>query len=268
MLGCYSLLLLLALGVEVRAQSFDRLMLRPRSTGGNTYEPGEIRFYDSRWPSNDPEIVGLQARDDPRGLERYDLTLPPAAAEVDSCIFVDPDGTMYFVATDSQSACRAGRSSIYGGDVGLGSQLVGQASWEYTLEGVSLTGVDPYWISVWAASGFVSAEGPHGAWVFALPGGVSDPPVLNLYVYSSSAIGPESFAAWVGCMTPNEELISFGAVELIRYVASYDPGEAGRLHILSFELSDNDWEPNDLCIANVAPTTNVNVTKYLWMEVL
>ena len=250
--------------VQLTAQSFDRLLLRPRSEQGATsWTPGYLRSYDSQWPGS-IEYVGLQAL---AGVEGYTLTLPPEAPVVDSCLFVDEDGLLSFLPKQTADACRAGEASIPGGDVGLSTQepLAEAFEWDITNPIVPIAGIQPYWVRTWAATG--SPE-PDGAWLFAVPGGLSDPPVLTLWVYSSSGIGTDTYEASVACVTPRET-IAFGALVFDNAnPGSLTPVAAGRIHVLEFDLDSRDgWQVNDLCLVNVRKTTSVNLTFYLWMEI-
>ena len=246
------------------AQSFDRLLLRPRSDqGATTWTPGYLRFYDSQWPGS-IEYVGLQALP---GTARYTLTLPAEGPLVDSCLFVDEDGLLSFLPKQAADACRAGKASIPGGDVGLSTQetLAESLEWDIGTAIPPLAGIDPYWVRTWAATG---SPIPDGAWLFAVPGGLSDPPVLTLWVYSSGGIGSDTYEASVGCVTPRET-IAFGALVFDNAnPGTLIPVAAGRIHQLEFDLDSRDaWLVNDLCLVNVRKTTSVNLTYYLWMEI-
>ncbi len=257
-----NVLVALCFSLALVAQSFDRLLLRPRSEqGATTWTPGYLRFYDSQWPGS-IEYVGLQALAE---LERYTLTLPPEAPVADSCIVVDTDGLMSFVPKQAADACRAGKVSIPGGDVGLNTAEVNARSFQWDIATVSLSGIDPFWVRTWAAAGNVITD---GAWLFAVAGGLSDPPVLTLWVYSSSGVGTDTFEASVGCVTPRETIAFDALVFDTANAGTLIPASSGRLHLLEFDLDNRDgWQVNDLCLVNVRPTTSGNLTFFLWMEI-
>lgn len=272
--------ILFLLAVAVNAQSFDRLMLRPRADGVTDYDPGAIRFYDARWPAAalSVQYTGLQARDH-ESLERYTLTLPPAAATEDSCIIVDPDGQMSYAPLDAAGACRRGRYRLPGRYIGLNSWATGiGATWFYRLAGGALAGsIDPYWVDSYAIQ-----ENPNfGAWIFPVPGGLSDPPVFWAYVIPGNAIGTNSLDYYVGCVTPSTLLEADDPQGILSFdllgspAAPFDEphtsvfaaGAAGRLHRIEVELTNNaDWHVGDLCIVAIKRTVgpgDFNTTHFL-----
>ena len=92
--------------IVASAQSFDRLLLYPRSLGNGSYESGNLSWCGSSpWPVSDPECVSLSA---PAIVARYGLALPVAAPGSFSCLLVMTDGQMYFETAPNTSACRQG----------------------------------------------------------------------------------------------------------------------------------------------------------------
>lgn len=223
------------------AQSFDRLLLRPRKALGSTYIPGVMDFAgSSNWPSSNPNTIGLQAR---LSLEPYGLTWPTAGPSVDSCFLVDPTGQMSYLTKQSSTACKQGRARIQVQNVVLLSQVDGYESIEYARSKFALAGDDMFWLEIWTQT-----ESHLGIWTFSVPPALSSPPKIDIYTYSSSGFGPDAFDVRIRCTTP-------GDGDLFN-VASWDAAnsstisQTGATHIMkkTVTLTNNDdMTAEDLC---------------------
>lgn len=220
------------------AQSFDRLVLRPRSQGDGTYLPAVLKFCGSTdWPTTDPECVGLQA---PPEMERYDLYWPIAAPGLTSCIAVNAFGQMSFVA------CGEGVIQLNPGDAVFPRS--NQPTWSREHANVASIGGAAY-----VEIRFDETE--HAFWTFSVPAGFTNQPTLQ--VWGEAGDEDDEWAASMRCLEPDVTndwtAVQFDSANTGTWQS---PGTTG-LNLMVIPLvSNSGMEPGDLCQLNLALSSN------------
>ena len=245
---CISFLLyLLVCSALASAQSFDRLILRPRAQGDGTYLPAVLKFCGSDgWPTSDPECVGLQA---PEIVERYDLFWPPAGPVLPSCIDVTPTGQMGF------TACGAGLIFLSTSDAIFPPS--DPASWSRTQAGPSIL----------AAFIEIHAEvNDHAQWTFVVPVGFTNQPTL--VVWGESGGSADEFEASIRCIQPNNnEDWTNGPFDSANTGTWISPGISGLNQMVIPLLNNDGMEADDICQLDLTKSVGSGISLYYQLEI-
>ena len=242
-----SVLFAVALLEPCFGQSFDRLVLRPRSLGGGSYETAILKFCGADgWPTPDPECVGLRA---PSTVTRYNLYLPIAAPVLPSCIAVNSAGQMSFVA------CGAGSIQLNTGDAILPAD--NPARWSRTYGGGAA-----------AAGAYVEllvGVNDHAMWTFNIPAGFTNQPTLKVWGEAGTS---DEYEASMRCVEPNTtddwNLHDFDSPNEGTWLA---PGVSGLNEMLIVLSNNDDMEDGDMCQLDLTRTAGSNVATWYHLEI-